>query len=172
MSGRRARCGTTGADTRASFVDSASRHPRHPNYKSHYKSRAHPIPNPNPYPLLSAVRFWPPPGYVWCWADHQGFLAKVVANHLIWVGQLIGGGGEVRKCPKWALGFCPWGPVVPYGGGSLSRFVLGTGVRLLDSGKEKCAPARLSTGLLSWNRAKGPRRAEQIASLISAVSLT
>ena len=51
-------CGTTGADTRASFVDSASRHPRHPKYKSHYKSRAHPIPNPNPHPLLSV--FGPP----------------------------------------------------------------------------------------------------------------
>ena len=128
--------------------------------------------------LISAVLLgnWPhelqPWGYVWCWADHQGFLAKVAANHLIWVGYLIGGRGEVRKCPKWALGFCPWRPVVPCGGGNLSRFVLGTGVRWLDSGKEKCAPPPPSTGLLSWNRAKGPRRAEQIASLISAVSLT
>ena len=42
-------------------------------------------------------------------------------------------------------------PVVPSGGANLSRFVLGTGVRWLDSEKEKWSPARPSTGLLSWN---------------------
>ena len=55
-------CGTTGADTRAAFVDNASRHPRHPKYKSHYKSRAHPIQIQIPIPSCPFLA--PPGGYV------------------------------------------------------------------------------------------------------------
>ena len=60
-------CGTTGADTRAAFVDSASRHPRHPNTNSllsnsnpllsESQSTTIPLPSP-PCPFLA------PPGYV------------------------------------------------------------------------------------------------------------
>ena len=61
-------CGTTGADTRAAFVDSASRHPRHPNTNSLLsnsnpllsQSQSTTIPLPSHYHPLP-VRFCPPP---------------------------------------------------------------------------------------------------------------
>ena len=61
-------CGTTGADTRAAFVDNASRHPRHPNTNSLLsnsnpllsESQSTTIPLPSHYHPLP-VRFWPPP---------------------------------------------------------------------------------------------------------------
>ena len=52
------------------------------------------------------------------------------------------------------------------------RFVLGTEYELEKKEKEKCAPVRLSTGLLSSFFLTRLRGLNQLPSLISAVSLT
>ena len=77
-------CRTTGANTRAAFVDSASRHPRHPNTNSLLsnsnpllsESQSTTIPLPSHYHPLP-VRFCPPP---------DTYVVRTGVFHISWSG--------------------------------------------------------------------------------------